>query len=257
MNRDFAKRLRNRDRIVGYWTQIPVPAVQERVARHGWDYVCFDAQHGFHDPHSLLNGLMAVDAGAALGGNTCAGLVRVASNDAHLIGMALDAGAQGVIVPMVETVEDARRAVASCRYAPAGNRSYGPMRAGLRSGPRSADMNNEIACIIMIETVAALACIDEIAALDGVDGVYVGPADLMLALGGKTAADPAKKEVFENALARIHRSCAKAGIAAGIHTMAGEIANSRLNEGFTFATVSSDLNHLDASAAAHLKATQS
>ncbi|MCS2609940.1 HpcH/HpaI aldolase family protein [Halomonas dongshanensis] len=256
MKRDFAQRLRNRERILGYWTQLPVPAVQERVARHGWDYVCFDAQHGFHDPHALLNGLIAIDAGAALGGNRCAGLVRVASNDGHLIGMALDAGAQGVIVPMIESVDDARRAVAFCRYAPAGNRSYGPMRAGLRSGPRSADMNDEIACIIMIETVSALECIDEIAALDGVDGIYVGPADLMLALGGETAADPAKKEVFERALARVHKACASAGIAAGIHTMAGDIANARLAEGFTFATVSSDLNHLDAAAAAHLKAAQ-
>ena len=92
-NWTFAARLRARERLVGYWSQLPVPAVQERAARHGYDYVCFDAQHGFLDYHAVLNGLIGIDAGAALAGSACGGMVRVAANDPALIGQALDAGA--------------------------------------------------------------------------------------------------------------------------------------------------------------------
>lgn len=184
-NWTFAARLRARERLVGYWSQLPVPAVQERAARHGYDYVCFDAQHGFLDYHAVLNGLIGIDAGAALAGSACGGMVRVAANDPALIGQALDAGAQGVIVPLIDTPEQARAAARACRFPPLGTRSYGPMRAGLRSGPRTADMNAEVACIAMIETHEGLANLDAIAAVEGIDGLYVGPGDLMLAPGGR------------------------------------------------------------------------
>ncbi|OHV77041.1 HpcH/HpaI aldolase/citrate lyase family protein [Rhizobium sp. LCM 4573] len=249
----FAARLRNRERIVGYWTQLPVPAVQERIARHGYDYVCFDAQHGFLDYQAILNGLIAIDAGAALGKNDCAGLVRVAANNVALIGQALDAGAQGVIVPLIDTADEARAAVRACRFPPSGLRSYGPMRAGLRSGPETGRMNDEVACVVMVETEEGLKNLEEICSVDGVDGIYVGPADLMLALGGRTVTDPEKTGEFEAALKRIADVAAKAGIAAGIHTPAGDVAARRLAERYTFATISSDLNHLDRVAADHLK----
>ena len=164
-NWTFAARLRARERLVGYWSQLPVPAVQERAARHGYDYVCFDAQHGFLDYHAVLNGLIGIDAGAALAGSACGGMVRVAANDPALIGQALDAGAQGVIVPLIDTPEQARAAARACRFPPLGTRSYGPMRAGLRSGPRTADMNAEVACIAMIETHEGLANLEAIAAV--------------------------------------------------------------------------------------------
>lgn len=249
----FAARLRNRERIVGYWTQLPVPAVQERIARHGYDYVCFDAQHGFLDYQAILNGLIAIDAGAALGRNDCAGMVRVAANSADLIGQALDAGARGVIVPLIDNADQARLAVRSCRYPRGGLRSYGPMRAGLRSGPETAQMNEEVACIVMIETEEGLSNIEAIAAVEGVDGIYVGPGDLMLALGGRTVNDPERAADFEAALKRIAVVAKDAGIAAGIHTPAGDIAAKRLAEGYTFATISSDLNHMDKVAGDHLR----
>lgn len=252
----FASRLRRRERIVGYWSQLPVPAIQERVARHGYDYVCFDAQHGFLDYQSVLNGLIAIDAGAALGKNDCVGMVRVASNRVDLIGQALDAGARGVIVPLVDNAEQARDAVRACRFPRAGLRSYGPMRAGLRSGPETSAMNDEVACIVMIETEEGLANIHSICAVEGLDGIYVGPADLMLALGGKTINDADKADEFEAALAKISAAAGRAGIAAGIHTNAGEVASKRLAEGYTFATISSDLNHLDKVASEHLKAAR-
>lgn len=249
----FAARLRNRERIVGYWTQLPVPAIQERVARHGYDYVCFDAQHGLVDFQSILNGLIAIDAGAALGKNDCAGMVRVAANTVELIGHALDLGARGVIVPLIDNAEQAKAAVRACRYPRAGLRSYGPVRAGLRSGPETATMNDEVACIVMIETEEGLANLDEICAVEGVDGIYVGPGDLMLALGGRTINDPDRAADFEAALARICEAAAKAGIGAGIHTAAGDIAAKRLAQGYTFASISSDLNHIDKLAGEHLK----
>jgi 2-keto-3-deoxy-L-rhamnonate aldolase RhmA len=252
----FAQKLRARETIVGYWTQLPVPAVQERLARHGYDYVCFDAQHGFLDYMAILNGMIAIDAGAALGKNECIGMVRVAANSPDLIGQALDAGARGVIVPLIDSADDARAAVRACRYPRDGLRSYGPMRAGLRSGPETARMNEEVACIVMIETEDGLANLDEICAVEGVDGIYVGPGDLMLALGGKTVSDGDYKDTFEAALTRIAAAAAKAGIAAGIHTPAGNIASRRLTEGYTFATISSDLNHLDKVAADHLKSAR-
>ncbi|KAA5604187.1 aldolase [Roseospira marina] len=250
----FAERLRARERMIGYWTQLPVPAVQERIARHGYDYVCFDAQHGFHDYHAVLNGMIGIEAGAALAGSACGGMVRVAENSIAVIGQALDAGARGVIVPLINTAEEAKAAVAACRYPSGGGmRSYGPMRAGLRSGPETAVMNVEVACIVMIETRQGLANVEEIVATPGIDGLYIGPMDLMLALGGSTINDPSKAEDFEGALARILAAAKNAGVAAGIHTMAGDIAAKRLNQGFTFASVSSDLNHLDKAAAEHLK----
>lgn len=253
MSASFAARLRGRERIVGYWSQLPVPAIQERVARHGYDYVCFDAQHGFLDYQSVLNGLIAIDAGAALGKNECAGMVRVAANRVDLIGQALDAGARGVIIPLIDTAEQAEEAVRACRFPRQGLRSYGPMRAGLRSGPETAKMNEEVACIVMIETEEGLANLDAICAVEGVDGIYVGPADLMLALGGKTINDTDKATEFEAALSRISQAAKNANIAAGIHTNAGDVASKRLAEGYTFATISSDLNHLDKVAGEHLK----
>lgn len=249
----FASRLKNRERIVGYWTQLPVPSVQERIARHGYDYVCFDAQHGFLDYQSILNGLIAIDAGAALGKHDCAGMVRVAANSVELIGQALDAGARGVIVPLIDNAEQAKAAVRSCRYPGAGLRSYGPMRAGLRSGPETATMNDEVACIVMIETEEGLANLDAICAVEGVDGIYVGPGDLMLGLGGRTVNDPDRSADFEAALQKIAKAAERAGIAAGIHTPAGDIASKRLSQGYSFATISSDLNHIDKVAAEHLK----
>ena len=209
------------------------------------------------DPDAVReNRRRAADAlglpGAALAGTACGGMVRVAANDPALIGQALDAGAQGVIVPLIDRPEQAAAAVRACRFPPEGGRSYGPMRAGLRSGPRTAGMNAEIACVAMIETREGLDNLDAIAAVPGLDGLYVGPGDLMLALGGETITDPAHAETFEAALARIREAGRRAGIATGIHTGDGAVARRRLDEGFTFASISSDLNHLDQAARQHL-----
>jgi len=245
---DFASRLRARRRILGYWVVLDNPVGTERLAGLGYDYVCVDAQHGLLDYKGTLGAMTAIDARGS-----AAGLVRVPANDDFWIGQALDAGARGVIVPLVNTAEQAAAAVSACRYPPLGVRSYGPMRSGLRVGPTPAEANEQVACVVMIETAEALGNTAEICATEGLDGVYIGPSDLTIALGGRTSTDPSVAERFDAALTTVARAAEAAGIAAGIHCPDGATAAKRLAQGFTFATVSSDLVHLEQAAAAHLR----
>ncbi|CAG7591770.1 aldolase/citrate lyase family protein [Rhodococcus opacus] len=246
---EFAARLRGRERIVGYWSVIDSPVSTEWLAHVGWDYIALDLQHGLIGYSGMVAGLTAIDAS----GSTV-GMIRVESNDPTPIGRALDAGAAGVIVPLVNTAEEAARAVAAATYPPAGVRSYGPMRSQLRIGPTPADANRDTVVVVMIETPQGLANVEEICAVPGLDGVYVGPSDLRLAVGGAHPHDPSVDDEFEAALVRVREAAAAAGIAAGIHTPDGAVAARRLAEGYTFATVASDLTHLKAASAAHLKA---
>lgn len=246
--RAFIDRLRSRDRALGYWVVLDSPVSTERIARLGYDYVCIDAQHGLVEYGGILRGLTAVDAGGS-----SVGVVRVGANDPFHIGQALDAGAAAVIVPLVNSADDAARAVASATYPPQGVRSYGPMRSGLRVGPVPAEANASVACLAMIETPEGLENVEEICAVPRLAGVYVGPSDLCLAVGGAHPGDPAVADVFEAALERVRTAAKAAGVAAGIHTAHGADAAKRLAEGFTFATVASDLTHLEQAAAEHLR----
>ncbi|WP_290056470.1 HpcH/HpaI aldolase family protein [Amycolatopsis solani] len=245
---DFARRVRARERILGYWVVLASPVSTERLARLGWDYVCLDGQHGLLGYSDLLQNLMAVDAGGS------AGMGRGAANDPTPIGRALDAGARGIIVPLVDSAEQAASAVRAARYPTSGGvRSYGPMRSALRIGPRPAEADAGTVVLAMIETPEGLRNVEEICATPGLDGVYVGPSDLCLAVGGAYPGDPAVADEFAAALARGARAAADAGVAAGIHTRDGAPAARRLGEGYTLATVASDLTHLEQASAAHLE----
>ena len=248
---EFAARVRGRETVVGYWVVLDSPASTERIARLGYDYVSLDAQHGLFGYSGMVAGLTAIDAGGR-----AVGMVRVAANDATPIGRALDAGAVGVIVPMINSVEDAARAVAASRYPPVGVRSYGPMRSMLRIGPTPAEANEAVIVLAMIETPQGLANVEAIAATPGVDGLYIGPSDLTIAVGGAGPADPSVADAFEAALVRIRRACEDNGIAAGLHTRSGEEAAKRISEGFTLLTVAGDVTHLEAVAQAHLVAAR-
>ena len=245
---EFAARVRSRERIIGYWVVTDSPISTERVSRTGYDYVALDAQHGLIGYAGLVNGLMAIDAGGM-----AAGIVRVEANSATPIGRALDAGAAGVIVPLVNTPQDAAAAVAATRYPPLGVRSYGPMRSGRRIGPNPAVANASTLVFAMIETPDGLANVEAIAATPGLDGLYIGPSDLALAIGAQFPGDPAVADAFDAALARVLKAAQAAGIVAGIHTANGEITAQRIAQGFTFVSVASDLTHLEQVAAAHLK----
>jgi 4-hydroxy-2-oxoheptanedioate aldolase len=246
----FAARVRAREQVLGYWAVLDAPVATERLARIGYDYVALDAQHGLLGYSGVLQGLMAIDAGGGIG------VVRVEANHPTPIGRALDAGATAVIVPLVDDAEQAAAAVAAARYAPHGIRSYGPMRSGLRIGPRPDEANARTVVLAMIETAAGLANVESICATPGLDGIYVGPSDLSLALGAAFPNDPAIESEFAAALVRIQRAAAATGIAAGIHTPDGETARRRLGEGFTLASIASDLVHLEAAARAHLAAVR-
>lgn len=245
---EFAAKLRGRETVVGYWSALDAPPATERIARLGYDYVCLDGQHGYLGYAGLLGSLMAIDAAGV-----AAGIVRVAANDITPIGRALDAGACGVIVPLIETAADTADAVASVRYPPQGRRSFAPSRAALRVGATPAEANAVNVVIAMIETPTALSEVDAICATPGLDGVYVGPSDLSLAVGGAFPLDPAVTEEFEHAVTTVREAARAAGIAAGIHTPSGEVAARRLAEGFTFVSIASDLAHLEQAARGHLE----
>lgn len=240
----FSARLRAREPVLGYWSALDAPVATERIARLGYDYVCLDGQHGYLGYSGLLGALLAVDAAGG-----AVGLVRVEANDITPIGRALDAGASGVIVPLIETAADAAEAVASVRYPPVGRRSFATNRSGLRP----AEANDRNVVIAMIETPSALSELDAICATPGLDGVYVGPSDLSLAVGGAFPMDPAVSTEFETAVTRVREAARQAGIAAGIHTPNGTTAARRLAEGYTFASIASDLSHLEQAARTHLE----
>jgi 4-hydroxy-2-oxoheptanedioate aldolase len=191
---------------IGLWASIPSALTAEAAALAGPDYLVADQQHGALDPATLMAMLTAI-AGAGV-----PPLVRVARNEPFAIGQALDLGATGVIVPMVESGEEAARAVAACRYAPEGIRSFGALRAGADEPPL---------CLVMIETRRGLENAAEIAATPGLDGVYIGPSDLALSLGLQPTIRLEHPPVLE-ALAVVHAACADAGVIAGVHCLAAE-----------------------------------
>lgn len=249
---EFAAKFRAREPLVGYWVVMDSPTATERLARTGYDYVCIDQQHGLLGYDGIRNGLLAIDAGSHLGPRRTVGMVRAAANDLTWIGQALDAGATGIIVPLINNAEDAALAVANTKYPPLGNRSYGPMRSQLRIGPVPAEVNDSTLVLAMIETPSGLENVEAIAATPGIDALYVGPSDLALAVGAKFPGDPDIAEIFDVALERVKAAAAAAGISVGIHAPSGAVAAQRLAEGFHFSSVASDIVHLEQIAASHL-----
>lgn len=222
---------------LGVWLSGESPASAEVAGTAGFDYVNIDMQHGLADFTGVVGMIRAMETSPAT--TTC----RVPWNEQGIIGRVLDAGALGVIIPMVNTVEQARRAVAACRYAPDGARSFGPIRAGRVHGPDyHVTANDRVACIPMIETVEALSNLDEILDVPGIDAVYVGPADLSLTLGLEPRGDHDDAR-FDDALRSVVEACRHRGIVAGIHANP-QIAAKRLEQGFRMVTATSDLTAL-------------
>jgi 4-hydroxy-2-oxoheptanedioate aldolase len=206
----------------------------EILAETGPDYVCVDQQHGVIDYDAMVPMFQAVRAGGS------APITRVLSNDPFLIMKALDAGAWGVIVPLVNSTGDAARAVSACRYPPRGIRSFGPVRAAGVIGSRDPEnLGGEVLCLVMVETREALEKVDEIAATPGVDGIYIGPSDLALSLGLPPTLEVTQEEHVE-AVRQIRESCHERGIAAGIHCPSGEWARRHAEAGFDLVTVATD-----------------
>lgn len=221
----------------------------------GPDFVCIDTQHGVH----LSN--LDVSTFTTLAHYGVPGLVRVSSNSDVTIGRALDLGADGVVIPLVESADDARRAVAACRYAPEGSRSYGVQTR--RVDP--FDSRSRPSVWIQIETASAIDDVESIATVEGVDTLYIGPADLGLALCGTAAANVL--EVFEgehqhadtmkSAFDRVVEACARSGIRAGLHCGSGAAAARAVKEGFHVTAVGADLPMIGGTLESELAAARS
>ncbi len=230
----------------GAWLGIPSSFSAEIVAHQAFDYVCVDMQHG------LIDYQVAVTMLQALSTTDVTPFVRVPWNEPGIIGKMLDAGAYGIVIPMVNSVAEAEAAAGACRYQPQGYRSFGPVRAAYYAGADYATgANDEIAYIPMIETTRAIAQLDAILAVPGIDAVYVGPADLSLTLGLPPRMDNTDAK-FEEARMTIVNGCKKRGIIAGIHANA-QLAARHAEAGYQMITISSDTGALASGAAADVR----
>lgn len=222
---------------IGAWINLPDLHVAENLARMDFDWLCFDLQHGLLS-HSHLLALIP-----AISGTDTTPLVRVMDSSAGGIGRALDAGAHGVIVPMVETAEQAAAIVAACRYPPQGVRSCGPMRGLMLDGfAYLATANAEVASIVMIETATGIENVEAIAATEGLSALFVGPVDLCFGLG--IAPGDFGNPAFTAALARIIAAARNAGIAVGLFGYSPEVAAGAKAQGFDFVSVGTDVAFL-------------
>jgi 4-hydroxy-2-oxoheptanedioate aldolase len=227
---------------VNGWLAIPNSFSAETMAHQGWDSLTIDLQHGVVDYPAMVTMLQAISTTPTVP------IVRVPWLEPGILMKALDAGAYGVICPMINSREDAQKLVAYTHYAPRGTRSFGPVRALLYGGadyPQHA--NDTIVTFAMIETAAALDNLDDILSVEGLDAIYIGPSDLSLALGCRPVfddVDPPVAQAIDHILAR-----AKAhGVVAGIHNGTPDVALARIAKGFQFTTVSSDARLIAAGA---------
>lgn len=229
----LAARLENQEAVLGAWLFLREPTAAEVASKAGYDYVCIDMQHGLMDLDTAMTMLAHIETGGALP------VVRATSIDPALIGRLIDAGALGIIVPMVNTVEQAVTAVRACRYAPDGDRSVGPIGASMRfGGSYMGAALSTLAVMPMIETVEALNNVEDIAAVDGVSVLYVGPSDLSLSMGYPASADRPEPE-FDAALRRVVAACEANGVIPGIQA-APDLVEKRREQGFTMITVGYD-----------------
>lgn len=218
------------------WLSLPCGYSAELMARLGWDSLTVDLQHGVQDYASMVACLQAMTAWPVTP------LVRVPSNETGIVGKVLDAGAWGVICPMVNSAEEARQFVSTCLYAPRGSRSFGPNRAAAYNEPGAIYQtfaNDEVLAIPMIETAQAVAALEPILDVPGVSGVYVGPSDLALTLGLNAAFDREEPEllrIFE----RIVAETARRGQFAGIHCIAPAYGRRMAEMGFRLVTLASE-----------------
>ena len=218
------------------WVSIANSFSAEVMARQGFDAMCIDLQHGTTGMSDLLAMLQAVSQTDATP------VVRVPWNDPATIMKALDFGAYAIIVPLINTAEDAARAVAACRYPPTGMRSSGPIRAMHYGGADYlARADGEIVVIAMVETKEGLANLDAICATPGLDAIYIGPSDLSFALGltpRMDNPDPLHLETCD----RIREAAHKHGKKACMHCASAEFAAGAIKRGFDLVMLTSDIN---------------
>jgi 4-hydroxy-2-oxoheptanedioate aldolase len=226
--------------IINGWLQIPSAFSAEVMAHQGWDSCTLDMQHGVIDYSNALPMLQSIST------TNVTPLARVNWNEPGQIMKILDAGCYGIICPMVSNRKEAENFVQACLYPSKGYRSFGPIRGMIYGGPDyGKQANNEILKLAMIETRESLEKLDEILDTPNLDGIYIGPADLSLALGEEPGFDRP-----ENTLSykEILKSAKKRKLLAGIHNGTVEYAKKMISKGFNLVTIGSDQRFMAAGA---------
>ena len=233
---------------VNGWLAVPNSFSAEVMAHQGWDSLTIDMQHGMIDYAAMVTMLQAISTTPTVP------VVRVPWLEPGIIMKTLDAGAYGIICPMINTAEDAQKLVAYTHYAPRGTRSFGPVRALLYGGadyPQHA--NDTVVAFAMIETKQALDNLDEILSVEGLDAIYIGPSDLSLSMGCKPVFDDVDPPVAQ-AIAHIAERAKAHGVQCGIHNGVAAGALARVAMGYRFVTLGSDARMLAAGSQQFLSA---
>lgn len=244
MKNPVKQRLKAGEQTYGVWMTVESPIVTEYLSTLGFDWFVFDTEH------SPLNIYQVQTLMQAMRGDRTTPLVRVVWNDVVPIKRALDIGAYGVVVPWVNTREEAELAVQACRYAPRGLRGCGPRRAAMFDSEYLTTADDEVLVIAQIETKRAVENIEAILSVDGIDVSYIGPADLSASYGhlGNMA-----HPVVQQAIDRVYDASRAADVAAGVHMGAGKTIIDRVSKGYDFITVGNDLQFFQAGATALLE----
>jgi 2-keto-3-deoxy-L-rhamnonate aldolase RhmA len=240
MNNKLKNRLKAGEQTYGVWMSVESPIVTELLSTLGFDWFVFDTEHNPIEIYQVQTLMQAMR------GDQTTPLVRVVWNDLVPIKRALDVGAYGVVVPWVNTRQEAEMAVKACRYAPKGLRGCGPRRAAMFDSEYLKTADEEILVIAQIETKTAVENIDEILSVDGIDVSYIGPADLSASYGH--LGNMSHPEV-QQAIDRVFDASEEAGVATGVHMGAGKTIMDRVEKGYTFITVGSDLQFFQSGAA--------
>ena len=246
----LARRLQAGETVHTAWCMLPSPLVVEMIAREGFASVVIDHQHGLWDAATSLSAIAAARQGGG------AAVVRIPVADFAAASRALDFGAEAIIAPMINTVEDARAFVAATKFPPLGARSWGPYRAMTLAGLTDAQTylaqaNDLTVAFAMIETATAIDNVEEIAATPGIDALFVGPWDLSIALSQGARIDPDGPAV-DAVLGRVVAAATKAGKFAGLYCSNAEEGMKAATRGFRFVSIGLDISLLRAGAAAQL-----
>jgi 4-hydroxy-2-oxoheptanedioate aldolase len=245
----FKKMLLSKDRAIGCWLGFGEAACAEMMGTAGFDWLVIDAEHGPNDIRSVRDQLMALESSASNA------VVRLPSDEVWMIKQALDVGAQTLLIPMVETAEQAERIVSAMRYPPEGIRGMGATLARATRfgeiGDYALTANSEIALIVQVETVKGMSNLDAIANVDGVDGVFIGPADLSADMG--FPGNSTRPEVVSE-MQRASEVIANSGKAAGSLALDEKTARSYASMGYSFLAVAIDVVLLMQTARAKAKA---
>jgi 4-hydroxy-2-oxoheptanedioate aldolase len=250
----FAGRLRAGETVYTAWCSLASPPIVEIAAREGFKAVTIDGQHGLWTQEQMRDGIAAIRQGGA------APIARIALEEFGMASRALDWGAEGIVAPMINNVADAKRFVGACKFPPIGERSWGPHRAMMLAGVSDMktflrEANDNIVTLAMIETQEAMDNVDAIAAVPGIDVLFVGPSDLSITLTKGAELDPHSKLV-EAANDKVLAAAKKAGKFAGLYCATAERAVEVSKRGFRFCAVGNDLGFVRAAYANAAKATR-